>query len=114
MATSKVTPAISHQDVGVSNVFDVRGTLGVAAGDYPANGLPVSFAGFIQASSTPAPNSVTFSGLAGYVYVFDDVHQTIRAFQSAGSAAPLVEVATTTPSGVVSDTISFQAKFPKV
>jgi hypothetical protein len=107
MATSKVTPAVSSQDVAVSNI-PVRGTLGVAAGDYPANGLPVSFVGFVQANPVPSKNSVLVSGLSGYEYAFDDVHQTLRAYLGG------TEVTTTTPGSVVSDTISFQALFPKV
>lgn len=105
---SAITVSVSHQDVGVANVFDVRGTLAVAAGSYPANGLPVSFVGFIQASATPAPNSTWLHGLSGYDYAFDDVHQTLRAYTGG------VEVTTTTPGAVVSDTISFATKFPKV
>jgi hypothetical protein len=105
---STVTPSVSHQDVGVSNVFVVRGTLAVGAGTYPANGLPVSFVGYVQASPVPAKNGTLIYGLSGYTYAFDDAHQTLRAFLGG------TEVVTTTPAAVVADIISFEAKFPKV
>lgn len=84
-------------------------TIGGASGTYPANGLPLNFTPGPPVSNTP-PIYGDLNGVAGYVYVFDPVHQTVRIYQSgveSASAAPLAELATnsTTPSGVTGDTI---------
>jgi hypothetical protein len=108
---SKVTPSLTSQDA-TQESFDVAGLLAVAAGSYPANGLPVSFIGLLGVPNPqPRKNCTSITGLSGYVFIWDDGHQTLRIFESAGSAAPLVEVSTTTPTAVVNDTISFRTKF---
>jgi hypothetical protein len=115
MSTSTVTLTINPYPNGRSNDFNhvtISGKVAIGAGDYPANGLPVSWATMDPpAGPTPIKPAHVESVSSGYVYRHDPVHGTIRIFQSAGSAAPLVEIATTTPGGVVSDTIYFDAVF---
>jgi hypothetical protein len=50
---------------------------------------------------------MVITGLSGYDYAFDDVHQTLRCYLGG------VETTTTTAAAVVADTISFQASFGK-
>lgn len=106
MATSKVTYTPLNFPNGKKMFMDGRchfGTIAIAAGDYPATGLPISLAGVLYGAPPNPYFGVIYSQSSGYVYFFDKVNQSIRIYQSAGSAAPLAEIATTTPSGVVSD-----------
>jgi hypothetical protein len=111
--SSTATLSITNQDA-TQNSFDVTGTITVTSGSYPTNGIPVTWAAVQVSNPTPRKNSTRFSGLKGFVYVYDDTHGTLRIFQT-GTAAndPLNEVSTTTPSNVVSDTISVFVKFDR-
>ena len=111
MAASQATFTINTQPNGRTDNLDKRemfGTIAVsgAGGTYPANGLPLSFIGTGVYSQNP-PFWGLIYGIAGYLYVFDPVHQTLRIYLCGGSSSPLVEVATnaTTPAGVLTDTI---------
>jgi hypothetical protein len=115
MAASVVTTTVtSHQKVGKH--VEIIGTLGIAAGDYVANGLTVDFAnGEIKSSRVPV--HIEVSGKAGYVYKYvpgatKNVGK-LMVFQGPGDANPLAELAAApTPGGVVGDTINFKALFP--
>jgi len=110
MSNSAATFTVNPFPNGVDDRARFRelfGTVAISAGSYPANGIPVT-----QIDSDPygsnAPVWLEMQGVSGYVFIYDPTHVTIRIFESAGSAAPLTEVSTTTPSGVVSDTIAFR------
>jgi len=112
-ANSTVTLTITGQAFNSSR-FNVRGTLAVGAGGYPVNGIPVVFSAVPGVTNlTPLANTVRLSGLAGFIYAFDDVHQTLRIFEAGASGTPLGEIITTTPASVVADTISVEVDFSR-
>ena len=94
------------------------GTIAVGAGPltYPANGVPLDLraAGF---RGTQKPYFMVVDGIAGYIFVYDRVNGTLRAFQGKDPAAaggadlPLQEIATgaAIPAGLSGDTIRFLA-----
>lgn len=62
------------------------------------------------------PMQVTVTGAAGYIYQFvqgtDNANAKLKVLQSAGSAAPLAEIAASAyPAGVTGDTIIARASF---
>jgi hypothetical protein len=77
---------------------------------YPSNGTTTfgyaNLAAALQVALQPSPAAYPYPGqqprtivdilgcadLSGYVPIWDAAHQTLRIFQSAGSAAPLAEV----------------------
>lgn len=79
-----------------------------SGGTYPANGIPVSFV-TAGVYTQDAPFYGEAYGVAGYIYVLDFVHGTIRIFEAPTSGpGPLVELSTnsTTPTAVLDDTIN--------
>lgn len=118
MATSAVTVTVNPFPTGYDNTINtitIRGKLTIAAGDYPATGIPVAF-NIKDASAVGNPICPVKleSPSSGFVYRWDMVNTSIRIWLT-GTAAndPLNEVSTTTPSGVVSDTIYFSAVFSR-
>jgi len=115
MANSIVTTAITtHHAVGKWQL--VVGTLAVGAGDYPSGGLTVNFANTEIKSSLP-PITGFIGGIAGYIYNYipgatKNIGKLKILQAPAGHTAPLDEVTTSTPGGVVSDSIYFFALFP--
>lgn len=119
MANSTATPTVNNYPFGVDaemQAIDLFGTIAIAAGSYPANGIPINFSG-IKAGANGAPKGPARieSASSGFIYRHDIAHGTVRIFVT-GTAAndPLNEVATTTPAAVVSDTITFQVTLNKV
>jgi hypothetical protein len=118
MSTSVVTVALNRypkaDDLEINRVH-LPGIITIAAGDYPANGIPISLAGIPTPPGTVAVKINLESPTSGFIYRYDRAHKTIRIFvQGAGEGDPLEEVATTTPAGVVSDTIDFEAIFEPI
>ncbi len=116
MANSVITPTItSHSAVGKWDM--ILGTLAVAAGDYPAGGLTIDFSSCTEIKSNSIPIVFFLAGAAGYIYAYvkgatknAGLLKILQVPASGGGA--LEEPSTTTPSGVVADTISFMALFP--
>ena len=122
MAASTATPTINAFPNGVDNTARrqiIDGTVAISAspGTYVTNGLPISFVNEQLKVATAKPAAVSFSGLAGYVYVYDYAHATIRIFETgnATTGVPLQELANALamPAGVSGDTITFHAEFPR-
>lgn len=122
MANSAATLTYNNWPSGKTNTVApswqvVMGTVAVSAGNYVTNGLALTWktSGFIPAGLSTTPAFVMFQTQAasGYVYTWDLVHNTIRVFESAGTAAPLAELTGggATPAGVTGDTIQFLAFF---
>lgn len=121
------TNALSAVDQGQRDEY-LYGTIAVQASPatYATGGLTVSFAGFDGVKSSYPPLEVRVwsepatGAPSGYVYQF--LRGTTLAtgrlaiMQSAGSAAPLVEItdAAAIPAGVSGDTIRFRATFNRV
>ena len=114
MTTSVITVTINAYPNGIDNTVNHTrrfGSLAIATGDYPATGVPLSFTTLDPPVGTSPIDVYMHSCTTGYVYKYDPVNKSIRIFQSAGTAAPMVEISTTTPSGVYGDTIYFEAIF---
>lgn len=90
------------------------GKIAITAGSYPATGIPVSFSGLIAGINGDTIDA-QIHGLAGYVYIYDRANKSIRIFETgAALSGPLEEVATTTPTAVTTDTISYVATLNRV
>ena len=118
MATSAVTITVADYPNGVEygrEKVRIWGTLAVGAGDYPATGIPVEFSGIVLNANGDVIDGRLDSPSSGFVYVYDRVNKSIRIYVT-GTAAndPQNEVATTTPGGVVADTIQFSVTVNKV
>jgi hypothetical protein len=95
--------------IPLDNAYKLYGTITIGSGTYPTNGVTLSFSTASSAPNIQEPYAGVFwSPSSGYVYQFDPVHDTIRVYESAGSAAPLTEISGSTPSGVTGDTIYFE------
>ena len=94
---------------------NVTGSISFSAGNYVTNGVSVTWTGQEFIKSATAPVFVNFWGIAGYVYVWDASHASIRIFQSAAASNPLSELTTAAlPGGVTGDTIKFFAVFKMI
>lgn len=90
------------------------GKIAIGAGSYPVNGLPIDFSGLIAGINGDVVDA-RMSGVAGYIYIYDRTHGTIRIFQTgAALSGPLAEIATTTPAAVTTDAISYAATLNRV
>lgn len=113
MANSVVTVTITNTDV-CGKTFRVFGTIGIAAGDYPANGLTLKLNDplikatraplFVQIQGQQKVNSQTQYDYS-YVPGADLASGKLKIFTGGAEAS------TTTPTGVVNDTIQFIAHF---
>jgi len=61
----------------------LEGTIAVAAGTYPANGIPVSFVSNLVSANVSPFVAWLESQSFGWVYKFDPTYQTMHIFQSA-------------------------------
>jgi len=122
MAASTATTTINAYPLGVDNtqrrqIIDGTVAISPSPGTYVTNGLPISFTNEQLKVVSTKPAAVSFSGLAGYVYVYDYTHATIRIFETgnATTGVPLQELANALamPAGVSGDTITFHAEFPR-
>ena len=114
MTTSVVTSTVNAYPTGIDNTINhtIRiGHLHIGSGDYPATGIPLAFTDFEPPVGGDPIYVKMYSCTTGYMYFYDPVNKSIRIFQSAGTAAPLVELSTTTPAGVYGDTVYFEAMF---
>lgn len=99
------------------NGVALRATIAVAAGNYPANGIPLSFDvdGAVPAGVADGfAYGTAYSPSSGFVYQLDPVHQTLRVFVTGTAAGdPLNELASAVavPAGVTGDTIYASADF---
>lgn len=115
MADSVITPTVnSHAAVGKWDM--IMGTLAVAAGDYPAGGLTIDLSSCTEIKSNSIPFIFFLVGVAGYIYSYvkgaTKDAGLLKILQSPAGGGALEEPTSTTPSGVVMDTISFIALFP--
>lgn len=117
MANATASVAVTAFPDGYDNTLSHQwylGTITVAAGNYPANGIPLTFntADFLT-SNTPTFGEI-LSASSGYTYRFDPTHQTVRIFvQGAAATDPMAEMTTgaAVPAGVTGDTIRFHLMF---
>lgn len=123
MATATVTVTVNAFPQGVDqtgrfgHLYGTNsGGGGIAigtGGTYVTNGLPVTWnvSQNIFGGNSGNPIFVDMAGLAGFQYVYDNAHQTIRIFQSAGSAAAFAELGN--GASVTADTLEFHAVFQR-
>lgn len=102
MANSTASVAVAAFPDGYDNTLSHQwylGTITVAAGTYPANGIPLTFntADFLT-SNTPTFGEI-LSASSGYTYRFDPTNQTLRVFPqgltASGAAATTAVTAAT-------------------
>lgn len=90
------------------------GLIGITNFNYVTSGLPVSWIGQEFVKSAISPTWVNFSGVAGFIYVYDYTNNTIRIFVTGsaalGALTELVGGAALT-AGVSTDTIKYHAIF---
>jgi hypothetical protein len=129
MSNAAATLQVSNYPSGQTSTLGpswqlVSGTVVLTAGNYIANGLPLTWnpmtsasgGSFLPASSLQTtPSIVYFQSItgAGYLYAWDSVHGTLRIQECAGSAGPAVDITSGSalPAGVTGDTIQFLAVF---
>lgn len=82
-------------------------------GTYVTGGLPVTWdvPENIYSGNSGNPIYADLWGLSGFQYVYDSTNNTIRIFQSAGSAAAFAELAN--GASVTADTLAFHAVFQR-
>lgn len=131
MATSTVTLTVGSWPTGQTHTVSpgwqlVQGTAKVNAGDYATGGLPLTWVpltgadgkNFFPSSgySSLKPTLAIVYGIAGYVYAYDfATNKLLILVQGAAAGDPLAELgATTMPSGVTGDTITFLAFFTEM
>jgi hypothetical protein len=123
MATATVTVTVNAFPAGVDQTGrfghlygSAIGGGGIAigtGGTYVTDGLPVTWdvPENIYSGNSGNPIYVDMWGLAGFQYVYDSTNNTIRIFQSAGSAAAFAEIAN--GASVTEDALSFHAVFQR-
>jgi hypothetical protein len=122
------TYTINPYPNGIANNFTsqrIKGTVTISSGTYPTGGYPAPGNANVvwaagsqeQVKSLLPPNELWFQSIAhppsGYEYCWDQTANTMRIFQSAGSAAPMVEISGSVPAGVTGDTIQFVMEVPR-
>ena len=92
--------------------LEVIGTF-TASGSYATGGNAVTWTS-TNIKSTRSPVFVAVSGNGGYFYEYDLANTKLIVRECAASATLAPQIAATTyPSGVSGDTITFRALFPK-
>ena len=114
-ATASLNAFPNGRDLTLNHIHAL-GTITVAAGDYPADGIPLSFGidGLIPADTSSFVIGRADSPSSGFIYRMDSVNQTLRIFTTGtASGDPLNELTSggAVPAGVTGDTIYFDAVF---
>ena len=117
MADATATVTVNAFPTGVDQTArfsHLYGTIAISTGGtYITNGLPLSWDSEFNVYTPGVPFQAYFYSIdSGFVYTWDNTNETIRIFQSAGSAAPLVEIAN--GASVTADTVQFHAIFTRV
>jgi len=104
MATSVVTTTLVKRTKTSAELVGIF-SISIAAGDYTTGGFALPISSRIGYTNRQ-PDFVDIKGIAGYVYEYVASTRKFQIRQSAGSAAPLVELAAAaTPAAVVADVI---------
>ena len=117
MADATATVTVNAFPTGVDQTArfsHLYGTIAISTGGtYVTDGLPVTWdvAENIYSGNSGNPFYADMWGLAGFLYVYDLTNNTIRIFQSAGSAAAFAELAN--GASVTADTLAFHAVFQR-
>ncbi|KKL66096.1 hypothetical protein LCGC14_2148370 [marine sediment metagenome] len=104
------TPTVDTEHALEGGLILARGSI-AASGNYAAGGDPVAFAGLVKSTTLYA---LFVSGMAGFVYQWDQANALLLIFEAGADGAALDELgAGALPGGVTGDTIRFVAYFRK-